>query len=176
MNNSILADDCNIKTGKLDSNQVVKGGQFPFFTCSALADTIDKYAYDEDVVLVAGNNAQGNFHVSRFKGKFNAYQRTYILTAKHDYDIDFIYYSLKLELKRLKEKSQGSQTKFLTMPILNSVVLRSINITLIQNIGTVFTAFDGIIQLMNRVNVVLVCFADRNYDYYFVSMYWLVKT
>ena len=83
MDNSTLSDACNIKTGKLDSNQAVKGGQFPFFTCSALPDTIDKFAFDEDVVLIAGNNAQGNFHISRFKGKFNAYQRTYILTAKN---------------------------------------------------------------------------------------------
>ncbi len=169
MNNSILADACNIKTGKLDSNQAVKGGQFPFFTCSALPDTIDKYAYDEDVVLVAGNNAQGNFHVSRFKGKFNAYQRTYILTAKHDYDIDFIYYSLKLELKRLKEKSQGSQTKFLTMPILNSIVLRKLNKTLQQKIASVLTALDSKIELNNRINAELESMAKMLYDYWFVQ-------
>jgi len=169
MNNSILADACNIKTGKLDSNQAVKGGQFPFFTCSALPDTIDKYAYDEDVVLVAGNNAQGNFHVSRFKGKFNAYQRTYILTAKHDYDIDFIYYSLKLELKRLKEKSQGSQTKFLTMPILNNIVLRKLNKSLQQKIASVLTALDSKIELNNRINSELEAMAKTLYDYWFVQ-------
>ena len=169
MNNSILADACNIKTGKLDSNQAVKGGQFPFFTCSALPDTIDKYAYDEDVVLVAGNNAQGNFHVSRFKGKFNAYQRTYILTAKNDYDIDFVYYSLKLELKRLKEKSQGSQTKFLTMPILNNIVLRKLNKSLQKKIASTLSALDSKIELNNRINTELEAMAKTLYDYWFVQ-------
>jgi type I restriction enzyme S subunit len=169
MDNSILSDACNIKTGKLDSNQAVKGGQFPFFTCSALPDTIDKFAFDEDVVLIAGNNAQGNFHVSRFKGKFNAYQRTYILTAKNGYDIDFVYYSLKLELKRLKEKSQGSQTKFLTMPILNNIVLKRLSKVLQQKIASVLSALDSKIELNNRFNAELEAMAKTLYDYWFVQ-------
>ncbi len=169
MDNPILANACHIKTGKLDSNQAVKGGQYPFFTCSSLPDTIDKYAFDEDAVLVAGNNAQGNFHVSRYKGKFNAYQRTYILTAKPDYDIDFIYYSLKLELKRLKEKSQGSQTKFLTMPILNNIVLRKLNKNHQQKIASVLSSLDSKIELNKRINVELEAMAKTLYDYWFVQ-------
>lgn len=169
MDNSILADACNIKTGKLDSNQAVKGGQYPFFTCSSLPDTIDRFAFDEDVVLVAGNNAQGNFHISRFKGKFNAYQRTYILTSKPNYDIDFIFYSLKLELKRLKEKSQGSQTKFLTMPILNNIVLRKLNLSQQQKTASVLSSLDSKIELNNRINAELESMAKTLYDYWFVQ-------
>jgi len=169
MDNSILADACNIKTGKLDSNQAVRGGKFPFFTCAAMPDSIDKFAFDEDAVLVAGNNAQGNFHVSRFKGKFNAYQRTYILTVKDDYDIDFVYYSLKLELKRLKEKSQGSQTKFLTMPILNNIVLRKLNKNLQQKISSVLSTLDSKIKLNNQINAELEKMAKTIYDYWFVQ-------
>ena len=117
---------CNVSTGKLDANQAVAGGEYPFFTCAEFPSQIDHFAFDDDVVLVAGNNANGNFHVSRFKGKFNAYQRTYILTAKDGYNIDYVYYALRLELKRLREKSQGSQTKFLTMPILTGIHFRDI--------------------------------------------------
>ena len=102
-----ISDLCNIKTGKLDSNAVVENGKYPFFTCAEEPLRIDTFEYDEDVVLIAGNNARGNFHVNRFKGKFNAYQRTYILTSKGQYPIDYIYYALKLELKRLKDSSQG---------------------------------------------------------------------
>ena len=92
---------CSITTGKLDANQAVKGGRYPFFTCADYPEAIDHFAFDDDVVLVAGNNAKGNFHVSRYKGKFNAYQRTYILRANEGFNIDYIYYALKLELKRL---------------------------------------------------------------------------
>jgi len=160
---------CNISTGKLDANQAVSGGAYPFFTCAEHPDQIDHYAYDDDVVLVAGNNARGNFHVSRFKGKFNAYQRTYILTAKDGYDIDYIYYALKLELKRLREKAQGSQTKFLTMPILTGIHFRNISGIEQSEIASVLSKIDKKIELNNRINAELEAMAKTLYDYWFVQ-------
>jgi type I restriction enzyme S subunit len=160
---------CNISTGKLDANQAVSGGTYPFFTCAEHPDQIDHYAYDDDVVLVAGNNARGNFHVSRFKGKFNAYQRTYILTAKDGYDIDYIYYALKLELKRLREKAQGSQTKFLTMPILTGIHFRNITGLEQSEIASVLSKIDKKIELNNRISTDLEAMAKTLYDYWFVQ-------
>ncbi|TYQ29369.1 restriction endonuclease subunit S [Pseudanabaena sp. UWO311] len=160
---------CNITTGKLDSNHAIEGGEYPFFTCAAEPIHIDHYSFDGDVVLVAGNNAQGNFHINRFKGKFNAYQRTYVLTAKENFDIDYIYYSLRLELKRLKEKAQGSQTKFLTMPILEGIALREINSNIQKKIADVLSALDAKIELNNRINAELESLAKTIYDYWFVQ-------
>lgn len=115
-----LTQVCNITTGKLDANAETPGGKYLFFTCAPSPLRIDTYAFDDDVILLAGNNAQGNFHIQRYKGKFNAYQRTYVITAKRGYDIDYIKYSLELSLQHLKRVAQGSQTKFLTMQILDS--------------------------------------------------------
>ncbi|MBU1044543.1 MAG: restriction endonuclease subunit S [Candidatus Omnitrophica bacterium] len=169
MNSPTIGNSCNITTGKLDSNHAVSGGKFPFFTCAVTPDTIDSFAFDDNVVLVAGNNAQGNFHVNRYKGKFNAYQRTYVLTAKPEFEIDFIYYSLKLELKRLKERCQGSQTKFLTKPILTSIHLRDIDKIAQQKIGAVLSALDSKIELNNCINSELEAMAKTLYDYWFVQ-------
>lgn len=160
---------CNISTGKLDANQAVTGGEYPFFTCAESPEQIDNFAYDDDVVLVAGNNARGNFHVSRYKGKFNAYQRTYILTAKKGFNIDYVYYALKLELKRLREKSQGSQTKFLTMPILTGIHFRDITGDEQAEIANVLSAIDKKIELNNRINAELEAMAKTLYDYWFVQ-------
>ena len=169
INNYTLSDACFITTGKLDSNAVVEGGIYPFYTCAAEPTTIDYYDYDDSVVLIAGNNAQGNFHVNRFTGKFNAYQRTYILTKKEGHDLDYIYYALKLELKRLKEKSQGSQTKFLTMPILNSINLGNRNLLEQQKISNVLSSLDSKIELNNKINKELEAMAKTLYDYWFVQ-------
>ncbi|MCG6231729.1 restriction endonuclease subunit S [Vibrio furnissii] len=160
---------CNISTGKLDANQAVSGGKYPFFTCAEFPDNIDHFAYDDDVVLVAGNNARGNFHVSRYKGKFNAYQRTYILTAKEGINIDYIYYALKLELKRLRERAQGSQTKFLTMPILTGIHLRDVTGDEQTEIANVLSALDKKIELNNRINIELEAMAKTLYEYWFVQ-------
>lgn len=164
-----LKDVCHITTGKLDANQSVKNGIYPFFTCAEFPDTIDTYAFDCDAILVAGNNARGNFHVNRYKGKFNAYQRTYVLTSKGNFDTNFIFYSLKLELKRLKERSQGSQTKFLTLPILQNIHFSSISINEQRTIAAVLSALDKKIVLNKQINARLEEMAKTLYDYWFVQ-------
>ena len=123
-----LTDICNITTGKLDSNAAEENGKYPYFTCAPEPLYINEYAFDEDAILLAGNNASGNFHCQRFKGKFNAYQRTYVITSKEGYNIDYIYYNLKINLQYFKKISQGSQTKFLTMKILESFEVEDLNI------------------------------------------------
>lgn len=170
MNNNLsIGKVCNITTGKLDSNDAVDDGKYPFFTCAANPVSIDTYAFDDDVVLVAGNNAQGNFHVNRYQGKFNAYQRTYILTTKENCDIDYIYYLLKFKLKQLKEKSQGSQTKFLTMPILTDILLYEQDLKKQKEISKVLSVLDAKINVNNQINAELERLAKTIYDYWFVQ-------
>ena len=116
-----LKDIANFTTGKLDSNAEVINAKYPFYTCSAEPTTTDTYAYDDTVILIAGNNASGNFHINRYKGKFNAYQRTYIVTAKDLIDLEYIYQVLNTETKLLKTQGKGSQTKFLTIGMLTGI-------------------------------------------------------
>lgn len=164
-----LNDACVFRIGRLDSNQAVEGGKYPFFTCAEQPSSIDHFAFDDSVVLVAGNNAAGNFHISRFSGKFNAYQRTYILTSKTGYDLDYIYYSLKLLLRLLKEHSQGSQTKFLTIGILKSLRLKNIPLDDQRRIASVLSTIDEKIEINNRINAELEALSKLIYDYWFVQ-------
>ena len=101
-----LGELVNIKTGKLDANAAVYDGKYPFFTTSEETFRIDTYAYDDEVVLVAGN---GNLNVKYFYGKFNAYQRTYILTKKENVKVTmkYIYYFLDKYLDTLRSLSIG---------------------------------------------------------------------
>lgn len=79
-----LGDLCTITTGKLDANAAVENGQYPFFTCSRDTFWIDNYAFDGDAILIAGNGDVG--HTKLYSGKFNAYQRTYVLMNFGDLD------------------------------------------------------------------------------------------
>ena len=65
-----------IRTGKLDANASSTDGAYPFFTCSREVLRIATYSYDCECVLVAGN---GDLNVKYYAGKFDAYQRTYIV-------------------------------------------------------------------------------------------------
>ncbi len=72
-----LGEICDIKTGKKDVNQGNSSGKYPFFTCAKNHTYCDEYSFDMEALLIAGNGDVGN--VSYYKGKFEAYQRTYIL-------------------------------------------------------------------------------------------------
>lgn len=147
-----LVEVVNIKTGKLNSNAAVEGGAYPFFTCAPEPLRIDKYKYDQEAILLAGNNAEGNFHINFYRGKFEAYQRTYIIDSKdtEKYDLRFLFYALKECLAEFKLMSQGTSTKFLTMAILNGF---KINIPSIENqrkIAEILSLLDSKIE-KNRV-------------------------
>ena len=108
-------------TGKLDSNAAVENGKFPFFTCSKETLRIDTYAFDQEALLLAGNNAAGKYDVKYYCGKFNAYQRTYVLSLKHDWSYALFRFQLEDKLGYLEQQSLGGLTKYLTLKILNEL-------------------------------------------------------
>jgi type I restriction enzyme S subunit len=112
-----------IKTGKLNSNASVENGKYPFFTCSKEIFAINDYAFDCEAVLLAGNNASGDFNVKHYKGKFNAYQRTYVITidALDKITYRYLYFQLVNALKRLKTMSVGANTKFLKIGMIGDL-------------------------------------------------------
>ena len=68
----------SFKTGKLDANAMVENGKHRFYTCAKNHYQIDKYAFEGEALLVAGNGAHLGY-IHHYIGKFNAYQRTYVL-------------------------------------------------------------------------------------------------
>lgn len=114
----------NIKTGKLNSNAAEDGGIYPFFTCSREIFAINTYAFDCEAILLAGNNASGDFNVKYYNGKFNAYQRTYIITAKKaGINVRILYYILTNYLTTLKKMSLGANTKFLKLGMIENILI-----------------------------------------------------
>lgn len=108
-------------TGKLDSNAAVENGKYPFFTCSKETLRINTYAFDQEALLLAGNNAAGKYDVKYSCGKFNAYQRTYVLSLKHDWSYALFRFQLEDKLEYLEQQSLGGLTKYLTLKILNEL-------------------------------------------------------
>jgi type I restriction enzyme S subunit len=118
-----LGEMVKITTGKLDANAAVDGGQYPFFTCSREIHAIDNYAFDTEAILLAGNNAVGDFNVKHYKGKFNAYQRTYVITVNEPARVlyRFLYFQMLKSLKKFKEQSVGAGTKFLKIGMIKDL-------------------------------------------------------
>ena len=118
-----LGNLVKIRTGKLNANAAVEGGQYPFFTCSREIYAINDYAFDCEAILLAGNNAVGNFNVKHYKGKFNAYQRTYVITVNEKNRVlyRFLYFQVLKSLKKFKAQSVGAGTKFLKIDMIKEL-------------------------------------------------------
>ncbi|WP_288622754.1 restriction endonuclease subunit S [uncultured Brachyspira sp.] len=87
----------NIKTGKLNANAMEKDGQYRFYTCAKDYYKINTYAFDGEAILISGNGAHVGY-VHYYNGKFNAYQRTYVLMDFTE-NILFIKYYIDIHLK-----------------------------------------------------------------------------
>lgn len=104
----------SITTGKLDANAEEPTGIYPFFTCSMFPKKINQYAFDCEALLVAGNGVVG--FTQYYKGKFNAYQRTYVLSDFHNIYPLFLKYYVSNNLKReVEQSSVGSAIQFIKL-------------------------------------------------------------
>jgi type I restriction enzyme, S subunit len=115
---------------QLDANAAVEDGQYPFFTCSREIYAIDDFAFDCEAILFAGNNAVGDFNVKHYKGKFNAYQRTYVITVNEQKRVlyRFLYFQMLKSLKKFKQQSVGAGTKFLKLGMIKDMEIALPNI------------------------------------------------
>ncbi len=110
------------RTGKLNANAMSEDGAYPFFTCAKEIFQIDNFAFDCEALILAGNNATGDYDVKYYKGKFNAYQRTYILELKNSTD-EYLFFKhhLEMKLRQLKDGSKGANTRYLTKQFLETI-------------------------------------------------------
>ena len=112
-----LGDICKITTGKLDANAQVENGQYPFFTCAERPFNIDNYAFDTEALLISGNGANLGY-INYYKGKFNAYQRTYVLDH-FSVNIQYVKWALKVLLpQRIAIEKSSSNTPYIVLSTL----------------------------------------------------------
>lgn len=117
-----LGDLVKIRTGKLDANVASENGRYPFFTCAIQPLRINSYSYDCECVLVAGN---GDLNVKYYNGKFDAYQRTYIIES-NDHDIlkcKYLYLFMNFYIDKLRKDSIGGVIKYIKLGNLTEAVL-----------------------------------------------------
>ena len=109
-----LGELTKIKTGKLDANAASEDGKYPFFTCSKEPLRISTYSYDCECVLVAGN---GDLNVKYYNGKFDAYQRTYIVESNGDgrLHLPYLYHFMTRYVQELRKLSIGGVIKYIKL-------------------------------------------------------------
>lgn len=106
-----LSDFLPVITGKKNANVSSSIGTYPFFSCSQDITWTDEYSFEGNAILVAGN---GDFNVKFYNGKFEAYQRTYVLIPHNPRFSAWLFYAVKYNLNKITVAARGSVIKFIT--------------------------------------------------------------
>ena len=118
-----LGDLCNITTGKLDANAMVENGKYRFYTCAKEYSFIDEYSFDTEALLISGNGAYVGY-IHYYNGKFNAYQRTYVLD-QFSQNIQFIKCYLDENLsRRIKSEKKEGNTPYIVLSTLSDMIIK----------------------------------------------------
>ena len=141
-----LGEVVSITTGKLNANEMVDGGQFDFYTSGVDVFKIDKAAFNGPAITVAGNGANaGCLHLA--DGKFNAYQRTYVL---QDFLAcrEYIYAAIEVKLPNvIKKYKRGSAIPYIVMDMLADLKIPLPCMEEQQKIGSFLAEIDKEIKI-----------------------------
>jgi type I restriction enzyme, S subunit len=152
-----LLDLCSVKTGKHDANHAVSNGEYRFYTCAAEYSYSDTYVFDEPSIIIPGNGDIGL--VFYYEGKFDAYQRTYVL-----YNIKinpkYLYYQLLFQWRSINANKQfGSTVRYVRMSNFTNYELVMPSILeqerIVAKIEELFSEMDKGVELLQKTKAQL---------------------
>lgn len=144
-----LGEISKICTGKLDANAMVENGRYRFYTCAKEFYYIDSYSFDTEALLISGNGANVGY-IHYYKGKFNAYQRTYVLDNFEE-NIIFIKYILEKNLKtRIEKEKNSGNTPYIVLSVLTDMVLQIPTLEEQQKIADFLSSIDNKIESIEK--------------------------
>lgn len=144
-----LGNLVRVQTGKLDANASSEGGIYPFFTCARKPLRINLWRFDLNAVLVAGN---GDLNVKHYNGKFEAYQRTYVLSSLDHERLDtrYLFHFMDKYVERLREQSIGGIIKYIKLGMLTDAQIPLPPLEEQKRIAAILDQADALRRLRRR--------------------------
>jgi type I restriction enzyme S subunit len=130
-----LGEFFDVKTGKKDANFGTTDGAYPFFTCAQAASKAPDFSFDGDAILLAGN---GDFNIKYYRGRFEAYQRTYVLIPDNTKLLGYLFFLMKLNLADITGGSRGSVIKFITKGMIENYKFPAPTDMLLEDLSGIF--------------------------------------
>ena len=110
--------ELQISIGKRDANFGIENGRYDFWTTANSPIKADEFSFEGKAILIAGN---GNFYVNFTEGKFEAYQRTYVIQSEDENMLIFMYMACLQSVEKLRKGSNGSIIKYITIGDVNNI-------------------------------------------------------
>ncbi|MGL2759180.1 restriction endonuclease subunit S [Helicobacter pylori] len=137
-----LGELTQLKVGNKNANHSSNQGKYPFFTCSNNPLRCETYQFEGKHIIISGN---GNFYVTHYDGKFDAYQRTYIVNPNNPNHYVLTYLFVKSYTNYLKLQSRGSIIKFITKSDIENIKI------VLPNLKT-YTKWNNVLKMIENNN------------------------
>lgn len=156
----------NIRTGKLNANSNIENGKYPLFTCSVRPLRINSYSYNCECVLIGGN---GEINVKYYNGKFDAYQRTYIIESNNKdlLDIKYLYYFMCRYVEILRKQSIGGVIKYIRLENIKNVIVPLPSIKVQKKIAEILDEIKSVVGFKDNINILLDEYLKSMFKYIF---------
>ena len=120
---SRLKELVEISTGKKDANYGSETGKYDFFTCANAPIKANGYSYSGEYLIMPGNGANIGT-VIYYNGKFEAYQRTYLLKNIYSINLKWMKYHLESNWKEYNsDKMFGSAIPYIKLSNLENYLV-----------------------------------------------------
>jgi len=139
-----LGEISSATTGSSNRVDSTLDGEYTFFDRSEDIRTSDKYLFDTEAVIVAGEGQ--SFKPKFFTGKFDLHQRAYAVMNFKNSSAKYIYYYMDFFKNYFLSKAVGSTVKSLRLPMFNEMPINLPNIIEQNKIANFLSAIDDKIQ------------------------------
>ncbi|MBF8969974.1 restriction endonuclease subunit S [Streptococcus sp. NLN76] len=161
-----LGEVCEIETGKLNANAAVENGMYPFFTTARDISRINSFRWDAEALLIAGNANVGD--VKYYSGKFEAYQRTYVLTNfTTDISVRYLFHFVKYQLKQyLERNTKKAAMSYIVLSTLKSFLIPIPPLEIQRKIAQILDKFTEYVTELTAELTAELTDRQKQYSYY----------
>lgn len=144
-----LGDVCKISTGESNREDSSLDGKYTFFDRSQEVRTSNRYLFDGEAIIVAGEGQ--DFVPKYFFGKFDLHQRSYCLMNFENIFGKFLFFLLSLNKNYFLQQAVGSTVKSLRLPMFLKMKLYLPSSLAEQKaIADILSKADEEIELLNK--------------------------
>ncbi len=143
-----LSDIAYITTGNANREDSLLEGEYTFFDRSEDIRRSNKYLFDKETIIVAGEGQQ--FTPKYFIGKFDLHQRTYAIMDFKNCIGKFLYYLIDFNKDYFLSQAVGSTVKSLRLPMFQKMKLLFPVIEEQQKIAEILSTADQEIETLQR--------------------------
>ena len=115
---------CEIQTGNQDTQDAEQDGEYPFYVRSPKVEHSNKYSFEGEGILMAGDGAGAGRVFHHAFGKYAVHQRVYRLSSFDDIDTTFLFHYIRnLFCKVMDMGSAQSTVPSVRLPMLQNFVV-----------------------------------------------------